>query len=32
MFSVALYTQSDNIVGINPRGLEKSKKLTIIEI
>lgn len=32
MFSVALHTQSDNIAGINPRGLGKSNKLIIIEI
>lgn len=32
MFSVALHTQSDNIAGINPRGLGKSKQLIIIEI
>lgn len=32
MFSVALHTQSDNIAGIYPRGLGKSKKLIIIEI
>lgn len=32
MFSVAFHTQSDNIAGINPRGLGKSKQLIIIEI
>lgn len=32
MFSVAFHTQSDNIAGINPRGLGQSKQLIIIEI